>query len=55
MEKKTRYTVVNKMGKEVYHADSYLGFVGKTILVQLLSCLALAVIAMIICGIASIF
>ena len=28
METKTRYTVVNKRGEELYHADSFFGFIG---------------------------
>lgn len=55
MASKTRYTMVNKRGEDLYHSDSFLGFIGSTILVYLFSILALTFIAMIICGIGSIF
>ena len=55
METKTRYTMVNKRGEEIYHADSFLGFIGSTILVQLVSFITIAIIAAIVCGIGSIF
>lgn len=55
METKTRYTMVNKRGEEIYHSNSFLGFIGSTILVQMLSIFSLMIIAAIICGIASIF
>lgn len=55
MEKKTRYTMLDKSGREMYHSDSFLGFIGTTILAQLLGILFLFVIAAIVCGIASIF
>ncbi len=55
METKTRYTVVNKRGEELYHADSFFGFIGSTILVQFLGCIVICVIGAIICGIVSMF
>ena len=55
MGTKTRYTMVNKRGEEIYHSDSFLGFIGSTIIVQFMSVFAIMFIAMIICGIASIF
>ncbi len=55
METKTRYTMVNKRGEEIYHSDSFLGFIGSTILVHLLSFFAIMIFAMIICGISSFF
>lgn len=55
METKTRYTMVNKMGEEIYHADSFLGFIGSTILVHFISIFAIMFFAMIICGISSLF
>lgn len=55
MERKTRYTMVNKRGEELYHSDSFLGFIGSTIMAQLIGCFILVVVALVICGIASIF
>lgn len=55
MEKKTRYTMVNKRGEEIYHFDSFLGFIGSTILVGLLAFVGLSVIAAICCWIGSFF
>ena len=55
METKTRYTMVNKRGVEIYHADSFLGFIRSTILVQLVSFITIAIVAAIVCGIGSIF
>ena len=55
METKTRYTMVNKRGEEIYHSNSFLGFIGSTILVQILSFFFLTIVAAIICGIASLF
>lgn len=53
MERKTRYTVVDKRGKELYSSNGFLGFVGSTILIQLGAVLALIFIAGVVCGIAS--
>ena len=55
METKTRYTMVNKRGEEIYHSNSFLGFIGSTILVYFMSFFAIMIFAMIICGISSIF
>ena len=55
MERKTRYTMVDKRGREMYHSDSFLGFIGTTILVHLLGIIFLMIIAAVVCGIASIF
>lgn len=55
MEKKTRYTMVDKLGNEIYHSDSFLGFIGKTIVTNILGALALFIIGCIVCGIASLF
>lgn len=55
MERKTRYTVVDKRGKELYSSKSFLGFVGSTIIVQLGSAVVMVFIATVICGIASLF
>jgi len=55
MKTKTRYTMVNKSGEEIYHADSFLGFIGSTILVQLMSLIVITIIAAIFCGIGSLF
>lgn len=53
MERKTRYTMVNKAGEEIYHSDSFLGFIGSAILIQIMSVVVIAIIGMIICGIGS--
>lgn len=55
METKNRYTMVNRRGEEIYHSDSFLGFVGSTILTGLLSVIALAIIGGIFCTIGSLF
>ena len=55
MKNKTRYTMINKRGEEIYHSDSFWGFIGSTIMAQLIGCAILVVIALVICGIASIF
>lgn len=55
MEKKTRYKMVDKLGNEIYHSDSFLGFIGMTIVSGLLGAVAIGLIGMIVCGIASLF
>ena len=55
MEKKTRYTVVNKFGREIYHSDGYGNFVKDTFLAQISGIVILIVIAAVVCGIASLF
>jgi len=55
MKTKTRYTMVNKRGEEIYHSDSFLGFIGSTILVYLMSFIAITIIALIMSGIGAIF
>ena len=55
METKTRYTMVNKRGEEIYHSNSFLGFIGSTILVYFMTFFAIMFFAMILCGIGSIF
>ena len=55
METKTRYTMANKRGEEIYQANSFLGFIGSTILVYFMTFFAIMIFAMIICGIGSIF
>ena len=55
METKTRYTMVNKRGEDIYHSNSFLGFIGSTILVYFMTIFAIMFIAMIFCGIGSIF
>ncbi|MBP3552767.1 MAG: hypothetical protein J6K05_06295 [Bacteroidaceae bacterium] len=52
-EKKTRYVVTNKRGEEIYHSDSFLGFVISTIVVTMGSMFVLLIIAVIVCGIGS--
>ncbi len=53
METKTRYTMVNRRGEEIYHSDSFLGFIGTTFLTGLLSVVAIAIIGGIFCAIGS--
>jgi hypothetical protein len=55
MERKTRHTMVNKRGQELYSSDSFFGFIASTIVVQLGSAVVFIVIAAVICGIASLF
>ena len=55
METKTRYTMVNKRGEEIYHSNSFLGFIGSTILAQLLGGIMFLIFVAIISGIASFF
>lgn len=55
MEAKTRYTMVNRRGEEIYHSDSYLGFIGSAVLISIMSVVVLTIIAAVICGIGSLF
>lgn len=55
MEKETRYTVVNKFGKEIYHSDGFGNFVKDSIIVHVGGVLVMMIIALIVCGIASLF
>lgn len=55
MERKTRYTMVNKIGQEIYSSDSFLGFIGTTFIIQLATVVVIALIGAVICGIASLF
>lgn len=55
MEKKTRYTVVNKSGSEIYHSDGFGNFIKDTFLAQMIGAVILIVIAAVVCGIASLF
>ncbi len=55
MATKTRYTMVSKSGEELYHSDSFLGFIGTTFLVNILSFFVITIIALIVTGIASLF
>ena len=55
MEKTTRYTMVDKTGREIYHSDSFLGFIGTTFLADFIGLIFALILAMIVCGISSIF
>ena len=55
MEEKQRYTLVDKRGNEIYHSDSFLGFIGMTIITVFGSALAIMILGGIVCGISSIF
>lgn len=55
MKSKTRYTMVDKTGREIYHSDSFWGFIGTTIMVQLLGILFILVGGVVVSGIASLF
>lgn len=55
MEKKSRHVLVNKRGNEIFSSDSFLGFTGGMILIGLGAFFVLAIIAVIICGIANLF
>ena len=51
MATKTRYTMVDKGGNEIYHADSFLGFIGMTIVTVFGSAIAICILGGIVCGI----
>lgn len=55
MTTKTRYTMVDKRGNEIYHSDSFLGFIGMTFVTVIGSALAIAFLGAIVSGISSIF
>lgn len=55
MEIKTRYTMVDKSGKEIYHSDSFFGFIGTAFLVNTMSVVVISIIGAVICGISSLF
>ena len=55
MTTKTRYTMVDKRGKEIYHSDSFLSFIGMTFVTVIGSVLAIAFLGAIVSGISSIF
>ena len=55
MTTKTRYRMVDKRGNEIYHSDSFLGFIGMTIITIFGSAIAIMILGGIVCGIASIF
>lgn len=55
MDKKTRYTLVGKTGNEIFSANSFMGYVGGLIVIGIGSCVFIAIIGAIICGIASLF
>ena len=55
MATKTRYTMVGKDGREVFHADSFMGFVGGMLMGQLMFIIVVTIIGGVICGIASLF
>ena len=55
METNTRYTMVGKDGKEIFHADSFIGFIGGMLMTQLIMIVIITFIGLVVCGIASIF
>lgn len=55
METNTRYTMVGKDGKEIFHADSFMGFIGGMLMTQLIMIVIITFIGLVVCGIASIF
>lgn len=57
MEKRDRkcYIMVDKSGKEIFHSDSFLGFIGTAILTTFFALLAIALIGAVVCGIINIF
>lgn len=55
METKTRYTMVGKDGREIFHADSFMGIIGGMVFTQLMVCIVISLIGAVICGIASLF
>ena len=55
MAKKTRHVLVDKRGNEIFSSDSFLGYIGGLIVITIGSCIVIAIIAAIICGIGSLF
>lgn len=55
MAKKTRYVLVDKRGYEIFSANSFLGYIGGLCAITFGSVIFIAIIAAIICGIASLF
>ena len=55
METKTRYTMFNKSGEEIFHADSFMGFVGGILMTQLIMIVVITAVGAVVCGIASLF
>lgn len=55
METKTRYTMVGKDGREIFHADSFMGFIGGILMTQLIMIVVITAIGAVVCGIASLF
>ena len=55
MKNKTRYTLVDKKGHEIFSANSFLGYVGGLIAITVGSVLFIVIIAAIVCGIGSLF
>jgi len=55
METKTRYTMVGKDGREIFHADSFMGFIGEILMTQLIMIVVITAIGAVVCGISSLF
>ena len=55
METKTRYTMVGKDGREIFHADSFMGFIGGILMTQFILFVVITAIGAVVCGIASLF
>lgn len=55
MDRKTRYTMVDKRGNELYSSNSFWGFIGSTIIVQLGAVVVIGIIGAIVCAIGSLF
>ena len=50
-----KYKLTNRSGDELFSANSFWGFIGKAVLVQLTVAISMGIIGTICCGIISIF
>jgi len=55
MTKKTRHTLVDKRGNEIFSSDSFGGFIGGLFAMMIGAFVILTIIALIFCGIGSLF
>ena len=48
METKTRYSMVGKNGREIFHADSFMGFISGVLMIQLLMIVVITAIGAVV-------
>lgn len=53
MKKKKRYVMVNKFGREIFSADSFLGFIGELFATVFVGIIMVLIFMLICCGIGS--